>query len=523
VPEVLWPPDLAPSSQTWNILGNAASFVSPLTGSTRTYGRGGVRMGCTITLPPVNGQNRARMTALFAALKDRSNRILVPDFTTTPRGSFPYQELLTNSDFSNGTTGWTADVSTIAVSDRILRVTATSGGSASSLHQLPSMTSGVPYALRGYARMGTSAVTSNGPFLVDSASIGPGGAYNATDSALKTISMVASASGAGQAYPAVMAGGTYMSGDYMDVYFTSLARCMLSDGSPNLLLYSDQLNSAAFSHLSGATIVANNDASPDGTMTGDVIHEDSTTAAHFTGQSSTVASAAADYAFSVAIRQKGRTIAWIQMVEGTGSTSAIAWINLSTGVIGTATVGANWTNIRSFSVNLGNGWYGVTIVARKTNSATSLIARVGSAISDGSQSYTGTNQDSIACWRATLAQSSVPVKLTQTTSAATSGTTQTGVTLNVKGLPASTSGILKAGDMVEIAGQINILTAPLNSDAAGLGVLSVGNPFRSATNDAPIIVNTPMCKMLLSPDQLDIDTQPGRFSPFSLELVEAID
>src|SRR5690606_7958755 len=107
--DVLWPPDLCPVSQTWSGIGNTAVFTGPFSGVTRTYSRPGSLMRCVITLPMMKGRGRARWAALLAALRDRGNRIWMPDFSMLLEsglpigGSFPATELLTNNDFASGT------------------------------------------------------------------------------------------------------------------------------------------------------------------------------------------------------------------------------------------------------------------------------------------------------------------------------------------------------------------------------------------------------------------------------------
>jgi hypothetical protein len=523
VSEVLWPPDLAPSSQTWNILGNAASFVSPLNGATRTYGRPGVRMGCTITLPPINGQNRARMLALLAALKDRGNRIWVPDFSTTPRGSFPATDLVTNGDFGSGTTGFTGTRATLSVADRVLRVTNTKSAGASNFllqQSINTFTQYAPYAIRafvsGQSRASLSKVASDGVSSSNSL----------TTAGMLLMSFVPSTAAWGNitfVSADYLTGTETLAGDYVDLSFASATLCIQVDGSPNGLLRSDQFDNAAWTKTN-ATITANDAVAPDGTSTADALVEDATSGGHQVSQSMTVTSAAQDLCCSFRVKAGTRSWAAIGISDFTAHGKTV-YVNLSTGALGsTVTDGSNVTNSRAFVVDEGNGWYRLHLVVRKSGSQTTMYALCAAATGDGGASYSGTPAaKALNLWRGAMAVSSVPFMPAQTTTAATTGSTQTGTTVNVKGLPASTADLLKVGEMVESGGQMNRTTAMLKSDAAGLGVLTCGNPFRTTTNDTPILPNTPMCKMLLAPDQIDIDTGPGRFSPITLELVEAID
>ena len=103
------------------------------------------------------------------------------------------------------------------------------------------------------------------------------------------------------------------------------------------------------------------------------------------------------------------------------------------------------------------------------------------------------------------------------------GAGQTGNSINVKGLPTSTNGILLVGDWVECSGQLNMVTAPLNSDSAGLGFLQLQRPFTTAPADnAPVIINRPMGRFLLADEEVSWSSRPGVLSDFSISFVEDI-
>jgi hypothetical protein len=516
--EVLWPLDLIPSSQTWNIIGNAATFTSPLSGATRTYGRPGARIGCTMTFPMMRGQDRARLVAFINTLLDRSNRAWVPDFSTTRRGSFSTSELLTNNDFSNGTTGWTATGdAAISVTNRVMRVAwSKNTGAEANAYQTASVTAYRPYCARAMIGAKTYSGGNAAAYLG-----APSPDAATTGGRLSKMAVVPSSSSATlYLYTAPSAA---MAGDYTEFSWASISACGLVDGGGNLLTHSDQIDNAAWTKTR-SSVSANGQTAPDGTATADFLIEDSTAASsHVAFQNVTVASSTADYCFAVALRAATRSWAFLSLGETTGGTSISAYINLATGAVGTTATGANWSGLRISVSNMGNDWLYVALVGRKTNAATTLTASIYLASGDGGVIYNGDGSSAIAVWRATVAQSSVPVRLTQSTSAAVSASSQTGPGIYVKGLPASTQGLLEAGDPVQIGGQINFLTARLDSDAAGRGYLQCGRPWLAATNDAPVIVHQPMCKMILATDTLDLDTGPGQFSPFQIELVEAIE
>jgi hypothetical protein len=517
--EVLWPLDLCPSSQTWNIIGNAATFTSPLSGATRTYGRPGARMGCTITLPPVKGRDRARMLAFLSALKDRSNRVWVPDFSTTRRGSFASPELLTNNDFSNGTTGWSGTNCSLSHADRVLRLTNTKAGGTTSFFASQtgkSVTQYAPYAVRGFVSPGRYGGWLNGSVLSATS-------YATDGNGLFTVAEVLGASTTGAIYPAVFdaTGDKAVAGDFGELRWASFARCVLVDGGANSLLYSDQGENAAWTK-GHASVSAVSGIAPDGEADARALIEDSSSGVeHYMTQSAARSAVAEDLcAFGFFRRRTGTRNIQLSISDG-ASNGGAAIFNLDAGTAGAAAAAGSGTNPRAFIAPAGDGWYYCAVIARCPASA-SMQAYF--ALHNGSsETYNGDGTSSVYHWRCGSARSSVPTRGALTTATATSGSSQTGSGIYVKGLPASTQGLLEAGDPVQIGGQINFLTARLDSDAAGKGYLQCGRPWLAATNDAPVIINTPMCKMILATDTIDLETGPGQFSPFQIELVEAIE
>ncbi len=521
--EVLWPPDIAPASQDWQILGNVGVFESPLNGAVRTVSRKGARLGCRVSVPMLNGTNRARLMAVLGALRDRSNVIWMPDFSTTLRGSFSAPELLANNDFSNGTTGWTVQYAALTVSDRVARLTASQAGANPQFYQSVSVSQYVPYALRSFLIDGEqSAGLSIGRFIYD-------GTYNSTDylpaRGLGTVSLVSKATASAAQYPAVYAATNgYTAGSYVEIPWSSMSRCIPVDGGANAGTYSDQFDNAAWIK-SGVTVIANYHTGPDATAVADsLIESNSSNVEHYVYQNFTVSSAAQDITFSVSVGAITRGWCLVRLIENTGAGHCGVWVNLLTGALGTTTTGTNWSNVRASIVPLGNGWYRVSLTGSKTNAATSLSAVISAATADASYTYAGSaSTDAITIWRGCFSAGSVPTRGAQTTTAGVpSGATQNGASVYVKGLPVSTSGLLRAGDFVSCGGQGNIVTASLDSDAAGLGVLQCALPWRSGLADnAPIMVNTPLVKMRLAGD-IGWQTGPGKFSPFELELVEDV-
>ncbi|MGI9160824.1 MAG: phage head spike fiber domain-containing protein, partial [Saprospiraceae bacterium] len=390
--EVLWPPDLVPSSQTWRIVGNTGVFESPLSGAVRTVSRPGGRLACRIAVPPVKGQNRARLMAVLGALRDRSNTLWMPDFSTTARGSFSAPELLGNNDFSNGTTGWNpGGVTTItgSVSDRVYRMTRTGYGYGQVSTSSSAVAAYTPLAGRAFiSAHSRSTPFFGGVYFVDAASVST---FDYAAAGLRTASLVANAAGSIAFLPTDYPEGTGTfdrAGSWAEFSYTSLARCALADAGPNALLYSDQFDNAAWSKQN-CTVTANNATAPDGTATGDSVVETTSTGGHGLIQAIAVSSGAQDMTFAVDVLAGTRTWALVQITDGSTHANGV-YVNLSTGALGSASVsGSNITNGRYTVSDRGNGWKRITVTARKTGTQTTIYGLVYAATADNGASYSG--------------------------------------------------------------------------------------------------------------------------------------
>lgn len=104
------------------------------------------------------------------------------------------------------------------------------------------------------------------------------------------------------------------------------------------------------------------------------------------------------------------------------------------------------------------------------------------------------------------------------------GASQTGPNLNINALPASAAGLLLPGDRVQIGTQLNTVVAPLNSNASGQGYLQCALPWRiSPASGAPVIIDKPMARCILTSNTGSWDESPGGFADFELVLEESLD
>lgn len=517
----------------WSLTSLTAGFRGTLGSSLKTLERPGAWWSCNLNYHNLSGAEAARMQAFLSACRGQAQRFYAPDFTRVPRGSFPATELLTNNFFASGTTAWAAQSQiTASVSDAIYRAQRNSMTSAVSVLSNSSAATVVqyaPYAARALMLAGRGAYTGVG--------VGVGSTQHAQDIAAAsfsssfrlatTVAVPLSTS----AYISVIDNNTsgLMAGDYFSVAYVSLGRCALVDNAPNLLLRSDEFDNASWTKTN-CTAGANAGTSPDGTVTAESLIETAASGVHSFSQAVTVSATALDYSFSCAIFGGSRGFVALQI--GTAGGSAIVYVNTATGAISTAAAASgNFTDARAFVAPLGGGgagWFQVSIVARKGGSETSLTATVLASNASGNISYAGTGSlVALYAWRATLAQASHPTKLSQTTTTATSGTSQTGGAMNLRGLPVSTSGLLLPGDPAEIITSIGSqyvrTVAPLNSDAAGLGHWQFEAPLRNSPSDnGAVIVLRPLCRMLLDSNSVGWSEHSGGFADLEFKAVEDV-
>jgi len=104
------------------------------------------------------------------------------------------------------------------------------------------------------------------------------------------------------------------------------------------------------------------------------------------------------------------------------------------------------------------------------------------------------------------------------------GASQVGSALWIDQLPASTLGLLLAGDVVAVyttRWEVKRLVMNLNSNGSGQGQLVFEPALSSAPADnAPVAIYQPRAKFMLTTDTTQIDNKPGQFSDIQLDFVE---
>lgn len=522
--ELIWPPSLRVSSAEWSLIGNAGESRSPLNGVGQTIDRSGDRW--KVTLNVENASDRATVAersiaeAFLAAIRNKNNRVWVTPPGYVQRGSFPSGELFTNADFANGTTGWTQTNVAMTVRDRVARMAVTAVAANPQIYQSAvSVTQYAPHIQRSLINAGSGLTgISAGPAISDAA--GQAATYLTSRGLLSAVRVIAAASC--NAFPLVVSPVSgYEVGHYLELPFTSFSRCALVDSGVNALLYSDQLDNAAWTK-GGSAITANAATAPDGTSTADAIVENGLTDYHYVAQTAARASVAEDgCAFGYFKRGSGTRDVRVAVLAG-GVDYAACIFDLGAGSAGTVNLNGSVTNGRAYIRDAGNGWYYCAVVARLPASTT--IGCEADLIASGAPVYPGNGTSSIYAWHLGTARSSLPTRGAQTTSTAlASGTSQTGSGVYLKGLPASTQNLARAGDWCQIGDQLFKVTSPLDGDAAGLGYLTVSPNVRTPFADnAPVIFNQPMAKMRLATEEMSWSLHPGGFGTFQLTFEESL-
>lgn len=100
------------------------------------------------------------------------------------------------------------------------------------------------------------------------------------------------------------------------------------------------------------------------------------------------------------------------------------------------------------------------------------------------------------------------------------GASQTGTTLAIDGCTVGAT--LLAGDFFAVNGELKMVVANSTADGAGEMTLTFEPPLRSSPADnAAITLVQPTATFMLASDELKWNTQPGKFSTFAVDAIEA--
>jgi hypothetical protein len=306
-------------------------------------------------------------------------------------------ELITNGDFSSGTTGWSFGPGWSVVSG----AAAYGGASGTQAIQQSCLTLGRFYQLRFTVTAVAGSAVANSIYIGDTNLV-----FNGT-LALGTYTFYGVATG-GTGVFIYGRNGQTISIDNVSVrevpgvhaiQATSASRPAL-DARVNLLTYSEQFDNAIWS-VQGSTVTANSTVAPDGTTTADTLVETATTEDHnrFQGIS---AVGGALYRGSVYLKKGLSDWAALYIVNGTTGNGVRVWFNISTGTVGTsANIGSGLAGV-SFAIEAAaNGYYRCFLTATADGSTSLFRFYVALARSNGgAPSYAGDITYNMAAWGA---------------------------------------------------------------------------------------------------------------------------
>jgi hypothetical protein len=190
---------------------------------------------------------------------------------------------------------------------------------------------------------------------------------------------------------------------------------LIEEQRTNSLTYSEQFDNAAWSKTA-SSITANAIASPDGTLTGDKLVENTATSAHTISQS--LSATTQSYTISVYVKKAERK--YFQLFGRRDSTNYNGvMIDLDTGSLLPPTRPATNSNVSTTTAtSVGNGWWRIAMTYSYTTTGTTVALF---ALTDDSQtySYTGDGTSGIYIWGAQLEAGAFATSYIPTTTAAT--------------------------------------------------------------------------------------------------------
>lgn len=536
--DVILPPWVPIASFGRRYIDSTGVSVGEYSGLKVTAGKGGDRLGAAIEFTPqgyssVGTALNARTVQQFLMrMRGRQNRAYIADPSRRRAGTFPTGELLSNNTFGNGLTDWVSSNPanlTLTVSDRAMRATR-----LSTLNDHTIRPTGVttvpyaPYAFRVFCMQGLGAID----FKLRAGTLSGGNdiVQELTDNTTQQLHTLTMITPVGTTYPNIVDGvtGGRSSHDYMEFPYTSFSRCLLVDVGVNALAQANNLDHSSWAK-ENSTAVDSGALAPN-TAGNQVsqLTEDLTSAVHGVTQLVTgLQPVAHDVCFAVAV--KAGTRSFVQLIVSKDAPNHFfACFDLATGAIGETGQVGSFTQMRTpVAADLGNGWWYLAIIARKTDAtATQLTAfiRIGTSNVASGGNYAGNGTGHIFTWQATLAPSGVPVRLCGNTTP-TSGGSPTGSSMIVKGAPANGADLLLPGDQFEVittrGSELKIVTAPVMSNGAGIANIRFEPPLRGlCVSDAPVIVHEPFGYYMVPEQGLEWARDPGVIRA-SLQVEEA--
>ena len=201
----------------------------------------------------------------------------------------------------------------------------------------------------------------------------------------------------------------------------------ITSTTTNLAIRSEEFDNATWVQTGlnafGSGSVANAIAAPDGTVTGDLIEEDTSTGFHRVSQtliSGTISTGT--YTASVYVKANQRSRAYISLDDNaTGEvTAGFATLTQTFNI----TTAGSWSGSTASIEDVGDGWFRISLTSTKGDGSSALTLRVGiSQVSPLTISYTGNGIAGLYVWGAQLVASDSNGRYVRTTAVAASVST----------------------------------------------------------------------------------------------------
>lgn len=531
--EVIFPPQLWPQDESVTLEDTGTAVFNPILGGAITQRIQGAepRMVVKQTYRALRKEDRAQLLTFLREVQGGFKSFyLSPSRYTAVASQWVPTEVFSNGTFANAGSGWIGSQATLSQIPGGLRVrnTKASGTLNFGVYQQASQVSTTEvYALRSFtkpANFSNASSSYNGTYWA--AFTAAPGSYAYAGFGMQERAALASSGNLGGAFPIIadINGTITRAGDYVDIQYASLARCLLVDGGQNLLRNST--NAASYWVFTNASATNSVVVGPLGQTSAIRLSETAVTsplAQHAMYQQVTVSSLVGDYVWSASVKVGSfATNARVYLEETQGFQLATTDVNLTTGATG-LTVQAAWTHARAYVTSEGNGWWRISVAARKVSSANVVAAQLFLSNTAGAYNYASNGSGFIYVADASLAQSSIPVGYTATTTAANTGTLPTSDLINLKAGPINIQGALKSGQLIEINGEMKMIASDVDFNGLGLGTARIRPTlFRAPAIDDDVHVSRPFGKFILrnAPEAIN---NLGNYVDVSLEMVEVLE